>query len=172
MRTEILSEETSHIATSVDAALTIAESLEETMKKLENLVHSGNEENRQTHEIKVLYIEDNRSDYILLQEALQNNCINLESAASIKSAKRKLKQEKYDFLIIDAEIEGNCGLDILDDFPEYENKFVVLSGLQRSYSPYGKKAEAKSDKGWYSKTKFIKQPQYKLDFVQNLFGSI
>jgi len=84
--------------------------------------------------IKVLLIEDNPADALLLEESLSNDRLanfQMTVAERLKSGLEKLKSEKFDILLLDLGLPDSQGMDTFEtahaQFPAIPT--IVLSGI-------------------------------------------
>jgi len=83
-----------------------------------------------TEKIKILIIDDDTRLRELLKKYLENNNFLTDIVKNTSEAREKLKNTKYNLLIIDVMLPGETGIDFLKEFRKSSNiPAIILSAM-------------------------------------------
>ena len=83
-----------------------------------------------TEKIKILIIDDDTRLRELLKKYLENNNFLTDIVKNTSESREKLKNTKYNLLIIDVMLPGETGIDFLKEFRKSSNiPAIILSAM-------------------------------------------
>lgn len=83
---------------------------------------------------QILVVEDDESERILYEEVLTEEGYEVTLAGDADSALAKLRENVPDLVILDINMPGKDGLDLLREIMDIDNKLPVI--LNTAYSAY------------------------------------
>lgn len=85
--------------------------------------------------IKVLVVEDDAADFKLIERCLQHMALyeaQIVLAGSLEAGRFAISADDFDLVLLDYEINGECGVDLLADMTERGGVGVILSSFLNS----------------------------------------
>lgn len=81
--------------------------------------------------VEILLIDDNEIEYQWLTALFDRN-VNIKYVHNLELAKELVKQDKFDIIIIDMNLNGENGYSIYGELKYLDSMFIVTSSLLRN----------------------------------------